>query len=986
MLELTKADFLLVFSQCVPYLIGGAVVIVAAIAAMILFRKKAAAAKYLVRTQGVIAMILALVVVVNLILTGPLYSVITLVTDQEATATLSEETVANANAAVEEIMGEGIVLLKNDGLLPLSVDKVNVFGWASINPCYGGTGSGGLSDNYPFVSLLDGLKNAGLEYNTELVDFYTEYRAERPPAYRMNSDIDWTLPEPPVDTYSDELLQSADAFSDTALIVLTRIGGEGIDLPKDVGEIEARGTGEENQVIYVGESQELYYSNAEDAPDFQPGDHYLQLSRHERDMVEMVCGRYENVVIIYNSANTLELGFVEDYPQIKGVVWCPGAGQTGFNSLGKILTGEINPSGKTADVFAYDIRTNPSWNNLGNYVYDNMKEFEAEYLLIMGGDPKTFGPNVLPRFVNYTEGIYVGYKFYETAAAEGLIDYDAMVQYPFGYGLSYTTFTQEMGRLTESNGTISFDVTVKNTGDVAGKEVVEVYYNPPYINGGVEKSSANLITFAKTDLLQPGDSQTLTLSFAVEDMASFDTYGEGCYILDAGDYVISINSDSHHIIDSQVFTLDEKIVYDEDNKRSSDDVVATPQFEVSEGDLTYLSRADHFANYEIAIAPPSTYSMPDKYKAMFINSDNYDPTDYNDPNDVMPTQGVDSGMELYELRGADYDDPRWETLLNQMTVEDMDNLIALGGYMTSAIESIGKIRTTDVDGPSAIKNNFTKVASIGFASTIVTANTWNLDLALKFGEMMGLMADEMNVSGLYAPAMNIHRHPLCGRNFEYYSEDGVLSGLIGAQVTAGAKKYGVYSYLKHFVVNDQEIGRDLMICTWLSEQALREIYMKPFEISIKEGGATALMSALNYLGPVWVSGNYNLFENVVRGEWGFRGMVLTDGFRRVYYQDADIAVRNGTDLMLTNVDTYSNHMSDTESATAVIAMRKACHNILYTVVNSRAYEENPNAVTLEDWQVVLIAADVAIAVALLAVELLVVRKGYLNRKKAETNA
>ncbi len=405
---------------------------------------------------------------------------------------------------------------------------------------------------------------------------------------------------------------------------------------------------------------ENYTDNSEEYQDFPDGTHYLEPSQSEKDMIDLVCSNFDNVILVYNGANTLELGVADQYDSIKSVIWCPGAGQTGFNALGKIITGEINPSAKSTDTFVYDLSSSPYFNNIGDFAYTNADEF--------GFDQR--GVFAVPHFVNYVEDIYVGYRFYETAAAEGLINYEDAVQYPFGYGLSYSTFDQKMSNFSDSDGVISFDVTVTNTGNVAGKDVVEAYYNPPYTNGGIEKSTANLIAFDKTDLLSPGESQTLSISFNEEDMASYDAKGNGCYVLEAGDYVISINKDSHDIIDSETVNINSDVIYNESNPRSTDETAAENAFEFAEGDnITYLSRADGFANYDEATKAPENYEMSDEIKSGLFNSANWDPNDYNNESDEMPSQEVDNGLTLADLRGADYDDERWELLLDEMSIE-----------------------------------------------------------------------------------------------------------------------------------------------------------------------------------------------------------------------------------------------------------------------------------------------------------------------------
>ena len=955
MLAINMDDVINVLNSCKPYLIALGVVLALAIVVTVACMKLKKPVKKLVRKEAWIAFLLAVVVIVNLICFIPMSSMISLAMGN---GTITDETSDEATALVQEIAEEGIVLLKNEGTLPLAADSnLNVFGWASTNPCYGGTGSGALSDAYPTVSLLQGLEDAGFNLNTELSDFYTAYRADRPEVGMWAQD--WTLPEPTADSYTDEMMANAKEFSDTAMVVITRVGGEGADLPTDVSKV-------------------TYTDNSTEYKDFEAGEHYLQLDRTERDMLDLVCSNFDNVIVVYNGANAMELGFINEYSQIKSAIWCPGTGQSGFEALGEIVAGTVNPSGKTSDTFVADLTATPTWNNFGYFKYDNMDEYAYTSNNFKTGEEET----ALPSFVNYVDGIYVGYRFYETAAAEGLINYDDTVVYPFGYGLSYTAFTQEMGAISEDNGTISFDVTVTNTGDVAGKDVVEVYCNPPYTNGGIEKVSANLIQFEKTEVLQPGDSQTITVSFDAEDMASYDTYGAGCYVLEAGDYQISINSDSHNVIDSQTYTVASTVTYDESNPRSTDETAAVNEFAYAEGDVTYLSRADGFANYADATAAPASMSMSDEAKATFLNNSNYNPEDYNNDSDEMPTTGAKNGIKLADLRGVDYDDAQWDSLLDELTISDMDTMIAIGGYQTSAASSVGKIMTVDCDGPASINNNFTGIGSVGFPSAVMIASTWNKNLALKFGESIGKMADEMEVSGWYAPAMNTHRSAFAGRNFEYYSEDGVLSGYMATNAILGAEEYGVYAYMKHFALNDQETNRTEMLCTWANEQSIREIYLKPFEMSVKEGGAKAVMSSFNYIGTQWAGGTSALCNTVLRDEWGFRGFVLTDYFGVYGYMDSDMGIRGGTDCMLVAYDTETNHVTDTTSATGVLAMRQACKNIMYTVVNSRAYDPENLTEGLMNWQIMAIVIDVIFAALIIFLEVLAI-KGFKKEWAAE---
>ena len=953
MISVEMEDVLAVLQLCKPYIIGIVAALVIGIVIMIACRRMSKEKRFLVRGEAAIAMLLAVVICVSMICFGPMATLIGLAT---GSGTISNETNEEAAGVAEEIMEDGIVLLKNESLLPLNeTKKLNIFGWESINPAYGGAGSGGINDLYDIVSLNQGLENAGFSINQELVDFYNNYGADNPEMSIQKQS--WTLPEPPVDTYSDKLIKNAIDYSDVAVVVLSRKAGEGHnDIPMDV-------------------SKAAYDNNSDEYDDFPEGEHYLQLSQTERDMVDMVCSNFNNVIVIYNGANQFELGFTNEYPQIKSVVWCPGTGNVGFNALGKVFSGEVNPSGKTPDTFVYDMTTAPWWNNAEKTEYTNLADMAVEGM--NAGTAQVYAP----AFTNYVEGIYVGYKYYETAAQEGAIDYDKTVQYPFGYGLSYTEFEQKMGELEEKDGQISVDVEVTNTGDVAGKDVVEVYYKPPYTNGGIEKSSANLIEFEKTNLLQPGESQTVTVTFSIEDMASYDENNAKAYVLEKGDYVISINSDSHTVLDQKTYTADDDVVYKEENKRVSDDTAATNVFEDAKGDVTYLSRADHFANYEEATKAPASAELGEPYVSEYHLNKNFDKTTYLNDKDKMPTTGADNGLTLADMRDADYDDPRWEKLLDQLTVDEMSNMIAMAGYQTAAMDSVGKVGTLDFDGPAAINNNFTGVGSIGFPIEVVIASTWNKNLAQTWGECMGKISQEMGAEGWYAPGMNTHRTAFGARNYEYFSEDGVLSGNMGAKAVEGARKYGVYSYIKHFAMYE---GNAKMVSVWSNEQAIREIYLKPFEISVKQGGANAVMVSWSFLGDKWTGESSNLMKTVLRDEWGFRGMALTDFFRNNGhgFMNADAALANGVDAMLSTFNGEENNVANPEHPTSVLQMRNACKNVMYTVVSSWAYDGKHKETGMENWKKAAIGIDVVIVLFMAGMEVLVIR-GYKKRKNAE---
>ena len=980
MLSINLDDVMQVLTNVRSYLIAFGVVLALAIIVMVAVRKLPKAKKKMIRAQSGLAILLALTIVVNLICTGPMSTMLDLVS---GSGTINEETSAKATELVNEITAEGVVLAKDeDNVLPVaSGSKLNVFGWSSTNPCYGGTGSGALNDAYPVTDLLTGLHDAGIETNEELSKFYTDYKADRPSVGMVEQD--WTLPEPNVNLYTDEMMENAKAFSDTAMVVITRVGGEGADLPTDMASVVDGSWIRRVAQAYGSERGTAYYNGTYDdslneGNDWDKGDHFLQLSNREEDLLDLVTSNFDNVILVYNGANAFQMDFLKDYPQIKGVLLCPGTGQSGFEGFGKVVSGEVNPSGRTADTYVSDLTAAPWWNNFGDFKYTNTEDLNS--------DASFFDPEgTTPSFVNYVEGIYVGYKFYETAADEGLINYDDEVVFPFGYGLSYTSFTKEMSSITSDGTNLNFTVTVTNTGSAAGKDVVEIYSNPPYTNGGIEKASANLLDFAKTNELAPGESQTMEFSIPVEDLASYDYQTNGCYVLEAGDYIISANNDSHNVADSKTYTVASDIVYNESNKRSSDAVAATNEFDFAEGEVTYLSRADGFANYAEATAAPANYEMSDADKAVFYNAHSYTESGYeadDDANAEDITTGAKNGLKLVDLRGVDYNDPKWDDLLDQMTIDEMQQTIGFGGYQTAAVSSIEKVRTNDCDGPASINNNFTGVGSVGFPAATLIGMTWSKELAYSFGDSIGEMANEMDTSGWYGPAMNIHRTAFAGRNFEYYSEDGVLSGVMASNAIKGAQEHGVYAYMKHFALNDQEGNRTSMAATWSNEQAIREIYLRPFEMSVKDADSHAVMSSFNYIGNRWAGGCSELLKNVLRGEWGFVGFVETDYFGVYGYMTADQGVRNGSDLMLCTTGNDFNTVTVLTNSSKQ-ALREASKNILYTVVNSRAYaEENLNP-GMPKWKIIMIGADVIVALLIVGLEYTAI-KGYKKRKEEET--
>ena len=731
------------------------------------------------RCQSIVAFIAAICVIVNMICWGPMKNNVSSVLNASK-AELSEETVQASKDVIQKVGEEGIVMLKNDGLLPLSEDTkaLNVFGWASTNPIFGGTGSGS-SDASTAVGILGSLKSAGYETNQTLTDMYTAYRADRPTVAMQTQD--WTLPEPTVEAYTDDIMNGAKDFSDTAVIVIGRSGGEGADLPTDMYAVIHGTYNVASQVSVAPDHMNYYnatYTNNGDYDDFDEGEHYLELSHTEEAMVTRVCDNFEKVIVIVNANNAMELGWVDEYDSIKAVLLAPGAGNTGFTAIGEILNGTVNPSGRTADTFVKDLTDTPTWNNFGNFSYNNVDDLKQT----IAGLDGAYEGNMA--FVNYVEGIYVGYKFYETAAEEGLINYEEKVQYPFGYGLSFTTFDEKIENFADGGDAVTFDVNVTNTGSTAGKDVVEIYFTPPYENGGIEKASVNLVDFAKTGIIEPGASETVSFTISKEDMAAYDSEGikvnGGGYILEAGDYTISVRKDSHTVSDQTSFTVDADVT-----GRTSDLIPAVNVFEdYARGSFTQLSRADHFANYAEATAAPAenAYVMSDDVRAEVEARSvaGYDPAAHDNADDVMPTVGADNGLKLADYRGVDIDDPSWEALLDQLSYEDMSLMINLGGWQTAAVPSVGKMATSDCDGPAGLSNFITGAYGTAYPAEVLMAMTWNPELINEMGIAMGQEYAEVNNYGWYGPAMNTHRNAFAGRNFEYFSEDGVLAGKMAA--------------------------------------------------------------------------------------------------------------------------------------------------------------------------------------------------------------
>ena len=890
------------------------------------------------RKKGIvpIAVLLTIGLVVN-IACGIFYSAITpfmtanfnpLLTGQKQVTTGQSLTVEQAaeqsRAMAQELVQEGAVLLKDqNNALPLAEGTaVNLFGYGSVDPIYGGSGSG-ASDTSSNIDLVTGLTNAGFTVNQELVDFYKKSGVSRA-AQKGFEGSNFTPAEVPAAQYTDTLLQNAKAFSDVAIVTISRVGGEGGDLPQD---------------MYAAG-----YSKTDD------GRHYLELTQDEEDLLALIKAQgFGKVIVLINSSNAMELGFLED-DSIDAALWIGSLGSTGFNAVGEILSGKVNPSGRLSDTYAYDLTTAPAYWNAGDFTYSNLKH----------------------HYVEYAEGIYVGYRFYETRYVDnttGVCDeaaYAKAVQYPFGYGLSYTTFEQSIADYKTTDSAIEMTVEVKNTGAVAGKDVVQVYYTAPYTVGGIEKSHVVLAGFAKTSLLQPGASEKVTVTFAPEDMASYDETGAKAYVLEAGTYQIKLMNNAHEVIDQREYEVPATITYSGENARSTDLVAATNEFEdVAQGQIKqYVSRAD----WEGTL--PTTRTDGKTASAETVAAKENTPVYENNDSD-QPITIADHGLTLEDMTGLDYDDPKWNDLLEQLSVDDMTNMISNGGWSTPEVASVGKPATNDLDGPAGINSLVSSLKGVSFPSEVIVGSSWNTDLAQRFGTAFGAEAAANHVVGLYAPGMNIHRTPFSGRNFEYYSEDGLLSGKMGAAMVQGVGRQGVYTYIKHFALNDQESNR-LSISVWANEQSIREIYLKPFELSVKEGGTTAVMSSYSRLGNTWAGASKALLTDVLRNEWGFHGMVVTDSaMGNTSWMDINLALRAGGDMMLCLMGVKL----DSSSNTAQQAMRRACHNILYTQANSIAI-----AAAVDNTPYWLILLAIVDSILLIAIVLLLLKRIPAGKK------
>lgn len=836
---------------------------------------------------------------------------------------------AAANEIVDEILGEGAVLLKNNGALPLAAGtEVSLLGRYAADPIYGGAGSGTVDPN-ACVNMHDGIAAAGLNINETAFGWINDNYSNYPKAEITMDDpstATYYIGEIPFSAYSGEA--QASISGTTALVVIGRGGGEGGDLSRDL-------LGDLNSGV-----SKNFTANDETA-NYVEGQHELELTVEEKSVIAAAKANCDKTIVIVNASTPMELGPLMSGEYEADAILCVGSlGATGSTAVGKLLTGEYNPSGRTTDIWPADFTADPTFGNFGGKHYTDVSGFYEKNYNNVASEGTAY-------FVEYKEGVYMGYRYYETAAAEAEagnyagFDYGSAVVFPFGYGLSYTTFTQTLDSVEASGDTVTVTATVTNAGSVEGKDVVEVYYSAPYTKGGIEKSSVVLAGFQKTKLLEPGESQALTISFAKEDMASYDYTGVkaegGSYVLEAGDYAINLQTDSHNVVDSRTVHVDADVIYNDanDGKRASDDETAVNRFDdVSYGDdVTYLSRAD-WAGTMPTERPAAVKDATDEQIQALTSPA---PLENADVEDIVT--GKKNGLTLEDVRGLDYDDPKWNDLLDQVTLDEMERLVGNAGWATTSVPSVEKPVIVECDGPNGVNNLQTGVQGTQLTGQSTLGYTWNVELAQRLGQLFGQEAHAYGIGGLYAPGADTHRSAFGGRNYEYVGEDPVLTGKMVAAEVSGMQSEGVYAYVKHFIANDQETHRaDGGLVTWANEQSLREIYLRAFEIVVKDGGATGMMSAYNRLGTTPVAESSTALTDVLRGEWGFRGAVVTDCTMAASTSDPNRSLRAGNDLSLNLLQDLYLTNDTTGTASGHQALRRATHNVLYMVANSSATE------------------------------------------------
>lgn len=791
---------------------------------------------------------------------------------------VSSDVVSFSKQAAIDAEAEGIVLLKNEeNCLPLNGKKLNIFGVGSVYPFMGGAGSGAITSDNP-TTFYEALDDEGIEYNIELKELYEANIGMNKMPKTDNTVINNllqvmlsidSLKEMPVSKLTDKIMQNALAFSDTAVLFISRTSAEGSDL-----DIET-----------------------------------LRLNETETELVEKVTSAFKNVIVIFNIGNVMQMDWLEKYDSIKSaaIVWIPG--EFGFTAVAQMLSGSVNPSGKLADTVSYNVEDHPSGECFGSYSYSDSSN----------------------HYVEYREGIYVGYRYFETFAPD-------KVQFPFGYGLSYTSFSKEITETCFDENTISVTFKITNTGSVSGKETAEVYYSAPYEAGKTEKSAICLGGFEKTSLLAPGESETLTVEFTTADMASYDKNENEAWVLDSGNYTIIAANDVKDRIAEFSYEIKEDTVLKYD--RATGTKIGN-LFADSYSGFTVLSRADAEGTYP---------AFEQKSESEEVKNADSLPAPVSDG--TAPKTGVRYEKTIM-LRDVYEDESLWDDFLDQLTVDEMARLVSDGGYGTAGVERLGIPDTMDNDGPSSIKGrNGLLYTDSGTAYPCETAIacSWNKQLAERIGTAVGKEARDIGTDIWYAPAVNTHRNPRGGRNFEYFSEDPLISGKMAAAMINGCSSEGLVVTLKHFALNDQESHRN-GIFTWADEQTMREIYLKPFEIAVKESDCGGIMSAYNRIGADWCGGKHALLIDLLRNEWGFDGFVVSDFTSNITgkgYMSPVIGVYNGNDTILTGIKFVfmPSHVLAVKSQYRKdpvgfgTALRERCRELCIAKMKTRAFQDS----------------------------------------------
>ncbi len=896
-----------------------------------------------------------------------------------------EDMVSYGENVCERVEAEGAALLMNENdALPLKKGaKVSTFSNSSVNLVYGGTGSGNI-DASSAKTWKEALEDSDFSVNETLWDFYesgdgAEYTSDRGGVVTTSAA---STSEVPWDVYTDEVKDSVAEYGDAALVMISRVGGEGADATYD----------ESN---------------------------YLALDDNEKDMLSNLAkmkadGDVEKIVLLINSANALQVDFLKDnIYDIDAVLWIGDVGITGISAVANILSGDVNPSGSLVDTYCYDNYSSPAMANFTPVQYEGYEEGII--------------PDSADTYMIYQEGIYVGYKYYETRYEDKVMQnasgssndtvgdytYGDTVAFPFGYGLSYTTFDYSNFSLSyeENAGEYHVAVTVTNTGKVAGKETVQVYVQSPYtdydIENKVEKASVSLVGFDKTDLLEPGESQTLDIVVDGADIASYDAYGAETYILDAGTYYFTAATDSHNAVNNILAakgytaengmdgtgnaslvgsfvnqTLDTTTYATSKNGTAITNQLSNADLNLYEGTdqtITYLSRSNWVETWPSeTVSIKLTEDLIDDLQLVQYDADDYEEIE-------MPTLGASQELTLYDMIGLDYDDPQWETLLNQLTFDEMVALIGDSFHWTMPVSSVQAPGSRDENGPQGLTASLfnadsSEMAATAFTSEDVMAATFNTDLMTEIGKVIGNNCLSANVAVLYGPGNNIHRVPYGGRNFEYYSEDGFLSGEMSLYEVAAIESKGVHVVMKHFALNDCEQDR-LGLGVWINEQAAREVYLKAFQAPIEEGNGGGVMVAYTRWGTTWSGGNYGLMTGILRNEWGSDGLTITDNVLTKYVNGVDALMAGGVSTFDAMLPYITDQLPDYEDDPVIVAaMKEACHHDLYAIANSVAMNgvgEN-TSIVVKEYNLVTITRAILIVAAIVFVISLMI---YITKKR-----